>query len=414
MRTIWEGGCRRWLGAVAALGMGAALALTLHPGVSLGETAGEQVLVTQLSGESSDVPEGYTGWAEDADGERHWYDDGVMARSKEVYDPEDDAWYWFDAEGTLARDKDVWIANLSKWVRYDSDGRMVKGEDYRISPDDGKGHWWYFDPITGEMMKGFVYLENGGRWVYYDDTMGWMLYGEQCLRDDNGKLQWYYLNDVTGAVTYGWKTLDTDDGGTKDVYYAPVTGTMLYGFQTIDGETYYFDEVTGALSEMVAVVPGEGEAWASDSAYMTKLLGKLGQYGSETDWAVVVDKGSRRTAVFHEEGGVWKPTMTCDVVVSGNTFTCGSSSFTVHHKARWYYQDGYDVNDWWVCYWPNYQSWDEGSAGYSLVYYDGLGYDAGQGFHYGYSSAGCVAIPDYDSALYIYANVPEGSSVVIF
>ena len=91
-----------------------------------------------------------------------------------------------------------------------------------------------------------------------------------------------------------------------------------------------------------------------------------------------------------------------------------ASAFTVHHKARWYYQDGYDVNDWWVCYWPNYQSWDEGSAGYSLVYYPGLGYDAGQGFHYGFSSAGCVAIPDYDSALYIYATVPEGSSVIIF
>ena len=51
---------------------------------------------------------------------------------KEVYDPQTDAWYWFEADGTMARDKDVFIVlnadGTGKWTRYDSDGRMVKGE----------------------------------------------------------------------------------------------------------------------------------------------------------------------------------------------------------------------------------------------------------------------------------------------
>lgn len=44
------------------------------------------------------------GWANDVVNGvtvRHWYDHGVMARSKEVYDPAADSWMWFDAVGTL-------------------------------------------------------------------------------------------------------------------------------------------------------------------------------------------------------------------------------------------------------------------------------------------------------------------------
>ena len=358
-----------------------------------------------------EIPDEYTGWAKDEADEFYWFDNGVMAQRKEAYDPDTDAWYWFDEDGTMARDKDVYIPTHNKWVRYDEAGRMVKGQDFAESPDDGQWHWWYFDPVTGEMLKGFVYVPDDEKWCYYDSICGWMLYGEQCLPDDSGNWHWYYLDDETGAVTYGWKHLETPDGG-KDVYYAPITGIMVYGLQIIDGETFYFDEVTGAKKDVE--IDGPSEQWAADSAYMSSLISRIERYGSNTDWAVVVDKGLRRTAVFNRADGTWTPTMTCNVVVSGNTFTCGESAFTVRHRARWYYQDGYNVNDWWVCYWPNFQSWDEGSAGYSLVYYPGLGYDAGQGFHYGFSSAGCVAIPDYDSAQYIYEIVPDGSSVIIF
>ena len=67
----------------------------------------------------------YTGWVEDG-GTPYWFDNGVMARSKEIYDLGSDAWYWIDADGTMARDKDVYLrSNGGKWVRYDSNGHMV-------------------------------------------------------------------------------------------------------------------------------------------------------------------------------------------------------------------------------------------------------------------------------------------------
>lgn len=62
-------------------------------------------------------------------GQKYWRDsDGSLARSKEIYDPESNAWYWIDSDGTMAHDKDVYLrSNGGKWVRYDSNGHMIKG-----------------------------------------------------------------------------------------------------------------------------------------------------------------------------------------------------------------------------------------------------------------------------------------------
>lgn len=172
------------------------------------------------------------GWSEQGS-ERYWYDNGVMARSKEVYDPASNAWYWFDADGTMARNKDVYLpSNGGKWVRYDQNGHMRKGEDRRYNA------WYYFDPTTGAMAKGFVYLPSR-KWVYYDLVTGRMQYGQK--RIDNG---WYYLDPVSGAVHYGWQYLKDD---AKWALYDWPSGRMVYGFHTVNGRTYYFDPATGAF-----------------------------------------------------------------------------------------------------------------------------------------------------------------------
>lgn len=124
---------------------------------------------------------------------RHWYDHGVMARSKEVYDPAANAWMWFDADGTQAKGKDVYMPKADKWVRYDVTGRMVKGrEDFK---DDG---WYYFDATTGAMAKGMTYLKKGNKWVYYDPTTGRMQYGAHMV---NGRH--LYFDPATGRQWSG-------------------------------------------------------------------------------------------------------------------------------------------------------------------------------------------------------------------
>ena len=183
-------------------------------------------------------------------GQKYWWDsDGSLARSKEIYDPESNAWYWIDSDGTMAHDKDVYLrSNGGKWVRYDSNGHMVKGEDYRY------GGWYYFDVTTGAMAKSISYVpSNGGKKVCYDWVTGKMLYGEQYVDHDRKIAGWYLFDRKTGAITYGDVYLRSNGG--KWVRYDRSSGKMVKGLQKQDGAWYYFDETTGAMAHGRTWVP---------------------------------------------------------------------------------------------------------------------------------------------------------------
>ena len=188
----------------------------------------------------------------------NWYDNGVMARSKEVYDRDTDAWYWFDADGTCARNKDVYLQSSGgKWVRYDINGRMIKGEDYRY------GAWYYFDLVTGAMAKSWKHLDSsGGKWVYYDPIDGRMAKGEKWVTGSGGD-GWCYFDDVTGALQFGWRHVDSNGG--KWVYYVPVNGRIHFGETYVTGSGSdgwcYFDDTTGALQFGWKYLGSNGGKW---------------------------------------------------------------------------------------------------------------------------------------------------------
>ncbi len=183
------------------------------------------------------VGEEFEGWHVE-NGKKYWYDHGTMARDKEVYDPQTDAWYWFDGDGSMATNKDVLVPTNDlrtegKWVRYDVNGRMKKGEDYRY------GGWYWFDPVTGEMIKDFVFIPEAGtegKWVYYDEVDGKMHHGESCI-DGN----WYYFDEWTGKMVHG----EYYRNGNW-YYYDQITGIMAHGWVTLpNGTRAYYDEITG-------------------------------------------------------------------------------------------------------------------------------------------------------------------------
>ena len=187
-------------------------------------------------------------------GQKYWRDsDGSLARSKEIYDPESNAWYWIDSDGTMAHDKDVYLrSNGGKWVRYDSNGHMVKGEDYRY------GGWYNFDFTTGAMSKGMTYLSNGNKWVYYDMVTGKMAHGEAYLNFDKEHSGWYLFDNITGARCTGDIFIRSNGG--KWVRYDQKTGKMVKGLQKQNGPWYYFDPVTGAMAHGNTWVP-QWQAW---------------------------------------------------------------------------------------------------------------------------------------------------------
>lgn len=187
-------------------------------------------------------------------GQKYWRDsDGSLARSKEIYDPESNAWYWSDSDGTMAHDKDVYLrSNGGKWVRYDSNGHMIKGEDFRY------GVWYNFDFTTGAMSKGMTYLSNGNKWVYYDMVTGKMAHGEAYLNFDKEHSGWYLFDNITGARCTGDIFIRSNGG--KWVRYDQKTGKMVKGLQKQNGLWYYFDPVTGAMAHGNTWVP-QWQAW---------------------------------------------------------------------------------------------------------------------------------------------------------
>lgn len=118
--------------------------------------------------------------------EHYFWENGVMAQSKEAF--VDGAWRWYDSDGTMAFSKDAYLPSSGgKWVRYNEKGEMIKGEDFRY------GGWYYFDPITGAMCKGWRTLPDG-RQVYYDLITGQMLHGWHNIGGQN-----IHFDEVTGA-----------------------------------------------------------------------------------------------------------------------------------------------------------------------------------------------------------------------
>lgn len=112
----------------------------------------------------------------------------------------DAGWYRFDGDGNM---QSGWICDeMGKWYYCNTEkegnyGRMATG----WKQDQGDGHWYYLDPVSGEMALGWKQMD--GKWYYfspvgggtytYDPTKGKWIFG-----GGNGRpLGSMYQNEVT-------------------------------------------------------------------------------------------------------------------------------------------------------------------------------------------------------------------------
>ena len=198
--------------------------------------------------------------------------------------------------------------------------------------------WYYFDEETGEMVTGFVYLEDKCMKVYFDPESGTMVYGLQTISDEQ-----YYFDPVTGEMAEGFKYFEEEDitryfeaesgimckgiceaeGYTYffdedsgamlfgfvsiadpagKVYLDPETGHMLYGQQFIDGYWYYFDEDTGNMATGFVYVPQQKKVvYFDEDGHM--LYGK--QEIEDTIYYFNQDTGAVCSGVTHEGGSIY-------------------------------------------------------------------------------------------------------------
>ena len=162
------------------------------------------------------------------DGKTYYFHPVTGIMQKQCERKVDNKYYYFNADGVMATGWTVQEGRPGKYYYYDADGSMCYGEK-KID-----GHWYYFHPVTGVMMTGWVKHHNH---TYYYNADGSMYYGEKKF---NG--HWYYFRDVTGIMATGWAK---HHGHT---YFYNADGTMYYGEKKINGCWYYFRDITGIMA----------------------------------------------------------------------------------------------------------------------------------------------------------------------
>ena len=162
------------------------------------------------------------------DGKTYYFHPVTGIMQKQCERKVDNKYYYFNADGVMATGWTVQEGRPDKRYYYDADGSMCYGEK-KID-----GHWYYFHPVTGVMMTGWVKHHNH---TYYYNADGSMYYGEKKF---NG--HWYYFRDVTGIMATGWAK---HHGHT---YFYNDDGTMYYGEKKINGCWYYFRDITGIMA----------------------------------------------------------------------------------------------------------------------------------------------------------------------
>lgn len=239
------------------------------------------------------------GWVRE-NGTIYWYDNGVKAQSKEVYDSTGKEWYYIEADGTIARDKDVYIPadtaqTKGHWHRYDANGKLVIGESEK------ENEWYMFDP-NGNMVKGFYQLSDGTNddiWVYYDLATGKMVKGDQWISGN-----WYYFDPDTGEMYRGFSYHDgvmynyNDDGKRKNLTW-PVPG---YGRETIDKDGkfgYRYHPVTGQSNDFHK---GVDISAPKDTKVVSVAVGTVEETGCDNSRGIymIIDHGNGvKTYYYH-------------------------------------------------------------------------------------------------------------------
>lgn len=289
------------------------------------------------------------------------------------------------------------------------------------------------------------------KWLVESDGNGWY-----TIRNVGSGL----ALDVRGAATISGTTVQqhSSNGSNAQLWrfeIGPEGGVAVYSrlgdlaLTAGDGDvvsgapvtvkTPNMDSAFSWTLEETAYVVDEEDIWG-DSAYIEQMRSRAVRWGSSTSrptewgmqtgsvtgWCCTVDLDRGRVCVFRREGSRWNLVRSYNAYVGAFNSKRGSKSntfsgvWTMQHKSRALWDEawgGIDCNDWFSCF---IEAWSPTPTSYANRYFEGKGYDDGQGFHHvGYTDGnwqrtqGCVGLT-YDESKWIYDNVPLETPVVVF
>lgn len=329
----------------------------------------------------------------------------------------------------------------------DNDGRLLEATHEAGWADD----YYLVEASDGHLYAASGFFEaslNGGTYTFYADTAtGKVLRGKRStgngvlVADENGIL----AENYTGA---GWFVTDRFDGGANRYYFQSINGhlyartglfeedslskpgerrhyygladegyVLINGTRVVNGTTYRANghgELTAVASRTrdpyINVV-----TWSGDWGYLDEMRQYANQYGSPTDFFIVVDYDLCRVIIFQRSGSAWNAVKTWNCNAGTNTF---GGLWHVVHRNICMWDDSYFNrmdNNWATCFVEAYSPTNY--LGHQR-YYPGRGYEDCQAFHSssytttGYKNPGCVSVPEVN-AKWIYDNVPDGTSVYV-
>ncbi|WP_170169116.1 Ig-like domain-containing protein [Mesobacillus subterraneus] len=178
---------------------------------------------------------------------------------------------------------------------------------------DSSGNQYYYDPVTGQMKKGWLQLGSKKYYFLSNGIMhkGWLtLSGKKYYFDSYGVMRtgWLTLSgkkyyfDSTGVMQTGWETIS------KKKYYFNSSGVMTKGWLTLSGKKYYFDS-KGVMQTGWETI-SKKKYYFNSSGVMTKgwltLSGKKYYFDSKGVMQTGKKKISGKWYYFNSKGVLYK------------------------------------------------------------------------------------------------------------
>lgn len=313
-----------------------------------------------------------------------------------------------------------------------SNGHVVRGAETvgnrTIVADANTGElpsaegWWKSSAPTGSTQwymvakgsDGVPYaktgrFEDGGSAYYGMPGRGYIAIGRErvgnifVITDASGR-----LNESTGFI---W--LQAPGDSSTCLYrmgaYGPngLVGARADGFFTDGGNRFYADPSSGRLNRS-GVFYADGAWWRAvdwggcfSAGSWQDMAAKAQNYGSATNYLILVDCTSNRTAVYQWDNG-W-------FAIHEWSCTTGANNCTVKGQYATNLK-GYSFGSGFTCYY--YTQFCGNYLFHSVLYYQNSNriMDGRLGIN---ASHGCVRL-DINNAKWIYDNIPRGTKVVTY
>ena len=286
--------------------------------------------------------------------------------------------------------------------------RIVEGKvDFSCnSVEENEYGWWRL--VDGKVDFSFTGMtQRGSEWWYCKEGKAVLDYTGPVIYKSTG----YHVVDGVMAQSYSGSY-------SGETTYEVEKGKIISGWVKFNGSRYYFTG-SGKLAKETVTINGRKEVFRTNGKWIdtSKMDTKAADYGSSTNYLILVNTSARVTKIYKKSNGKWTVAQNylCTVGDTSKGWDTIKGDFYVGYSS-WDnpYTRGYsfeDTDNHTLYYWVRFcDSFLFHSQLYDLNTYNltKSGNALGEEL-----SHGCVRLK-IDNAKWIYDNIPDGTRVIVY